>query len=208
MRFFHLGGRTWWRDNANANDMAKAKLLGPQIQAPALQRDEGGRILQRQLIWRTIGVTVIFWICLQDVLTQTADGETPDLPAAHELDHYWVGGNACGTVVRFRRFVMHEDNGFRLHREDVCCFFNDQRLFPLNHAHTTTNNACREDVSPTGGCVDRSVGDSGRNAVDSPTEGPVQPRPREWSRLLWNRHPNPLWLQRSQPGRALTYTDG
>ena len=119
MRFFHLGGRTWWRDNANANDMAKAKLLGKQIQAPALQRHSGGRILQRQLVWRTIGVAVVFGIRLQDVLVQTANGETSDLPAAHELDHYWVGGNACATVVRFRRFVMHEDNGFRIHRGDV-----------------------------------------------------------------------------------------
>src|SRR6266516_2130598 len=59
MRFFHLGGRTWRRDNANANDMAKAKLLGKQIQAPALQRHDGGRILQRQLVWRTIGVAVV-----------------------------------------------------------------------------------------------------------------------------------------------------
>src|SRR5439155_4588025 len=36
-----------------------------------------------------------------------------------------------------------------LHSVDVCCFFDGQRLFPLNHAHTITNNACREDVSHT-----------------------------------------------------------
>ena len=56
---------------------------------------------------------------LKGVLVQTANGETADLAAAHELDHYWVGGNACATVVRFRRFVMHDDNGFRIHRGDV-----------------------------------------------------------------------------------------
>src|SRR2546426_5457233 len=36
-----------------------------------------------------------------------------------------------------------------LHSVDVCCFFNGQRLFPLNHAHTITNNACSEDVAHT-----------------------------------------------------------
>src|SRR5439155_1123003 len=36
-----------------------------------------------------------------------------------------------------------------LHSVNVCCFFNGQRLFPLNHAHTITNNACSEDVAHT-----------------------------------------------------------
>src|SRR5439155_3542154 len=36
-----------------------------------------------------------------------------------------------------------------LHSADVCCVFNGQRLFPLNHAQTITTNACCEDVSHT-----------------------------------------------------------
>src|SRR5438128_11690398 len=116
MRFFHLGGRTWWRDNANANDMAKAKLRGKQIQAPAHQRYDGGRIVQRQLVRRSIAVAVTFGICLQDVLVQTTDGETPDLPPAHELDHHESGEDARVTAVRFQRRVINEGNGIRIHK--------------------------------------------------------------------------------------------
>src|SRR6266540_3502771 len=87
MRFVHLGLLTWWRDDSNASDMAEAELFSEQIQAPAHQRYDGGRIVQRQFVGRSIGIAVAFGICLQDVLVQTADWETPFLPTAHELDH-------------------------------------------------------------------------------------------------------------------------
>ena len=47
------------------------------------------------------------------------------------------------------RATLRREFFVELHSVDVCCFFDGQRLFPLNHAHTTTTCACREDVSHT-----------------------------------------------------------
>src|SRR6266511_5722421 len=47
------------------------------------------------------------------------------------------------------RATLRSEFFVELHSVDVCCFFDGQRLFPLNHADTTTTCACREDVSHT-----------------------------------------------------------
>src|SRR5439155_22738136 len=47
------------------------------------------------------------------------------------------------------RATLRREFFVELHSVDVCCFFDGQRLFPLNHAHTTTTSACGEDVAHT-----------------------------------------------------------
>ena len=88
MRFFRLGGRTWWRDNENANDMAKAKLLGEQIQEPALQRHDGAsfvlgeehRYRHSAAYLRDIASAFEIVTLREDVFRQEKGVDVPGLP--------------------------------------------------------------------------------------------------------------------------------